>query len=137
MQLYLLQLVQALKFEPYGDRPNANTALAAFLIRRATENPILANYLQWYLLVETEDDEWTEMYKKVNDRLMLEIVEVRWRDQMATSQEKKKKLTDGVRRPVVRSGTPAHARAATARRVPAPTGPAQGHWRHLPRAWHP
>ena len=77
LQLYLLQLVQALKFEGYGDRSSVDGALATFLIHRATENPILGNYLLWYLIVETEDPKWSEMYGRVNARLMEEIVAVR------------------------------------------------------------
>ncbi|RMZ89715.1 hypothetical protein DV736_g3048, partial [Chaetothyriales sp. CBS 134916] len=57
LQLYLLQLVQALKFEKYqtdedGRRPSS---LARFLIDRATANFILGNYLHWFLMVECED----------------------------------------------------------------------------------
>jgi phosphatidylinositol 3-kinase len=58
LRLYLLQLVQALKFENIqetkvnqqaGGSPNAGTvsSLAAFLIGRATKNLDLANYLYW------------------------------------------------------------------------------------------
>jgi phosphatidylinositol 3-kinase len=58
LRLYLLQLVQALKFENIqetkvnqqaGSSPNAGTvsSLAAFLIGRATKNLDLANYLYW------------------------------------------------------------------------------------------
>jgi len=45
LQLYLMQLVQALKFESFeGD-------LARFLIERASANASLSNYLYWYLQV--------------------------------------------------------------------------------------
>jgi phosphatidylinositol 3-kinase len=58
LRLYLLQLVQALKFENIqetkvnqqaGGSPSAGTvsSLAAFLIGRATKNLDLANYLYW------------------------------------------------------------------------------------------
>jgi phosphatidylinositol 3-kinase len=42
--LYLLQLVQALKYEPN------KSPLAVFLISRCTANAVLANYFYWYLL---------------------------------------------------------------------------------------
>lgn len=58
--LYLLQLVQALKFEKAA--PDANDvgdardcSLAGFLIQRATKNHMLGNYLHWYLTVECDD----------------------------------------------------------------------------------
>ncbi len=57
--LYLLQLVQALKFEkPAPEVSEANTrdsSLAGFLISRATKNLMLGNYLHWYLMVECDD----------------------------------------------------------------------------------
>lgn len=61
--LYLLQLVQALKFENIPNlksrEPNNDTtqscALASFLISRAIQNPLLGNNFHWYLMVECED----------------------------------------------------------------------------------
>ncbi|PLB37922.1 phosphatidylinositol 3-kinase VPS34 [Aspergillus candidus] len=57
--LYLLQLVQALKYE---DSPNADaedvahdSSLANFLITRAANNLQLGSYLHWYLMVECDD----------------------------------------------------------------------------------
>ena len=58
--IYLLQLVQALRYET---RPSveaqedvvADSSLAAFLIGRATHNFRLGSYLHWYLMVEFED----------------------------------------------------------------------------------
>ena len=56
---YLLQLVQALKFEKISLEKDGNTAqdssLASFLIARATQNFMLGNYLHWYLMVECDD----------------------------------------------------------------------------------
>lgn len=49
--LYLLQLVQALKFEYIDDKdpdPN-NSSLVQFLIDRATSNPVLGTSLHWYV----------------------------------------------------------------------------------------
>ncbi|KAF2400650.1 putative phosphoinositide 3-kinase [Trichodelitschia bisporula] len=55
--LYLLQLVQALKFErpPDEDPAATDSSLATFLIKRAAANFTLGNYLHWYLMVECDD----------------------------------------------------------------------------------
>ncbi|GIK00246.1 phosphatidylinositol (PI) 3-kinase [Aspergillus viridinutans] len=57
--LYLLQLVQALKYEESsrGDTEGAahDSSLANFLITRAANNFKLGNYLHWYLMVECDD----------------------------------------------------------------------------------
>lgn len=57
--LYLLQLVQALKYEHVGDEPIEEAAqdssLTKFLVTRATENFKLGSYLHWYLMVECDD----------------------------------------------------------------------------------
>ena len=57
--LYLLQLVQALKFEKIyierNDNASLESTLATFLISRATKNFTLGNYLHWYLMVECDD----------------------------------------------------------------------------------
>ena len=58
LQLYLLQLVQALKFEEYetDEEGLPTTSLAHFLIDRASANFILGNFLHWFLMVECEDN---------------------------------------------------------------------------------
>ncbi|RAO68748.1 uncharacterized protein BHQ10_004760 [Talaromyces amestolkiae] len=57
--LYLLQLVQALKFEKTPEETAEEVAhdssLANFLIARAANNFVLGNYLHWYLMVECDD----------------------------------------------------------------------------------
>ncbi|KAL4925150.1 phosphatidylinositol 3-kinase VPS34 [Aspergillus undulatus] len=57
--LYLLQLVQALKYEDNanGDADIAahDSSLANFLITRAANNFKLGSYLHWYLMVECDD----------------------------------------------------------------------------------
>ncbi|OKL64704.1 hypothetical protein UA08_00656 [Talaromyces atroroseus] len=57
--LYLLQLVQALKFENAPEESAEDVAhdssLANFLIARAANNFVLGNYLHWYLMVECDD----------------------------------------------------------------------------------
>ena len=44
LTMYLLQLVQALKFEPYLD-----CALGQFLLRRALQNKVIGHFLFWHL----------------------------------------------------------------------------------------
>ena len=57
LQLYLLQLVQALKFEqPDPDEEELpSSSLARFLIDRAARNFYLGNFLHWFLMVECDD----------------------------------------------------------------------------------
>ena len=63
LQLYLPQLVQALKYEKISDARKKNRAktsefddLCSFLIARANNDLSLANYLYWYLNVETKEE---------------------------------------------------------------------------------
>ena len=57
--LYLLQLVQALKFDrnpaDEEDGDAQDSFLAAFLVERASNNFLLGNFLHWYLMVECDD----------------------------------------------------------------------------------
>ncbi|KAL4759766.1 phosphatidylinositol 3-kinase VPS34 [Aspergillus foveolatus] len=57
--LYLLQLVQALKYEDKAhedaDIAAHDSSLANFLITRAANNFKLGSYLHWYLMVECDD----------------------------------------------------------------------------------
>ncbi|RDW72488.1 phosphatidylinositol 3-kinase VPS34 [Aspergillus mulundensis] len=57
--LYLLQLVQALKYEDKSqedaDIAAHDSSLANFLITRAANNFKLGSYLHWYLMVECDD----------------------------------------------------------------------------------
>ena len=73
--LYLLQLVQALKFEKI-DETTANStresSLARFLISRATQSFTLGNYLHWYLMVECDD---RSVDQKESDRKLFARVE--------------------------------------------------------------
>ncbi|KAI0855317.1 phosphatidylinositol 3 [Xylaria cubensis] len=81
--LYLLQLVQALKFEHITTDLNQATmrasSLANFLISRAVENFTLGNYFYWYLGVEYDDksneqgEEVRTMYAKVQYDFMKEL----------------------------------------------------------------
>ncbi|KAH6651865.1 phosphatidylinositol 3 [Truncatella angustata] len=81
--LYLLQLVQALKFEHVPTDTNQpaleSSSLASFLISRAVENFTLATYFYWYLVVEYDDkspeqgQEVRTMYAKVLHDFMVEL----------------------------------------------------------------
>lgn len=84
--LYLLQLVQALKFEHVSPVPSAeavhNSSLASFLIERATHNFMLGNYFHWYLMVECDDKsedqgaEYRKLFAKVEYDFMTELIKI-------------------------------------------------------------
>lgn len=96
--LYLLQLVQALKFEPQAPSDARSTrsshsasamaaaaaaalstddsGLAEFLIKRSVLNAVLGNSFYWYLMVETEDRSVGKMYAKIVFRYMKKLENV-------------------------------------------------------------
>lgn len=87
--LYLLQLVQALKFEnAASDQRSSRSAtsaisyddsgLADFLVQRGVKNAVLGNRLYWYLMVEValEDQVIAKMYGRVVFKFMNDIVKV-------------------------------------------------------------
>jgi phosphatidylinositol 3-kinase len=59
LQLYLLQLVQGLRYEHIstgaGHDASHDSSLADFLISRAAQSFTLGNYFYWYLMVECDD----------------------------------------------------------------------------------
>lgn len=57
LMLYLLQLVQALRYESIlkGADPLAEAPLARFLIEKAVRDEALGNFFYWYVKVENED----------------------------------------------------------------------------------
>ncbi|GAX24386.1 phosphatidylinositol 3-kinase [Fistulifera solaris] len=93
LRLYLLQLVQALKYESNGSSNRASptsvsatrakaidsastqsvSSLAAFLINRAAMSMELANYLYWYLKVETQHPTHGSRYRDVLAALMTKL----------------------------------------------------------------
>ncbi|KAL9598364.1 MAG: hypothetical protein Q9219_004526 [cf. Caloplaca sp. 3 TL-2023] len=80
--LYLLQLVQALKFEKISPQEDTQySSLAKFLISRATKNLILGNYLHWYLMVECDDrspdrsKDHQKLFAKVEYDFMSELMQ--------------------------------------------------------------
>ena len=84
--LYLLQLVQALKFEKVSPETSTDishdSSLAKFLISRATNNMMLGNFLHWYLMVECDDrspdqvKEHRKLFAKVEFDFMHELTQV-------------------------------------------------------------
>ena len=84
--LYLLQLVQALKFEKIPSEPQdgstQDSSLARFLITRATNNLMLGNFLHWYLMVECDDrspdqiKENRKLFAKVEFDFMTELMQI-------------------------------------------------------------
>ncbi|KAG5723857.1 Phosphatidylinositol 3-kinase catalytic subunit type 3 [Termitomyces sp. T112] len=86
--LYLLQLVQALKFESAASEQRSarattsaisydDSGLSDFLITRGVANSILGNRLYWYLMVEValEDRVMAKMYGRVVFKFMNKILE--------------------------------------------------------------
>ncbi|KAL1744714.1 kinase-like domain-containing protein [Schizophyllum fasciatum] len=86
--LYLLQLVQALKFESAANDTRSmrstinvisydDSGLSDFLISRGVRNPVLGNRLYWYLMVEValEDRVMAKMYGRVVFKFMKKITE--------------------------------------------------------------
>ena len=83
--LYLLQLVQALKFEQLGASAPEDAAhdssLARFLIHRAVRNFRLGNFLHWFLMVECSDQsagqspEHRKLFAKVEYDFMTELTD--------------------------------------------------------------
>lgn len=77
--LYLLQLVQALKFEPRGTNQTeheTDSSLASFLIVRSAANIKLVNFFYWYLQVEIALKNPTEikkLYQQVSSDFMAEL----------------------------------------------------------------
>ncbi|KAI5289959.1 Phosphatidylinositol (PI) 3-kinase [Ascosphaera aggregata] len=81
--LYLLQLVQALKFEPCQECRDAegtpDSSLTTFLISRAAINPVLGSYFHWYLMVECDDagpgtlSDHRKLFARVEYHFMVEL----------------------------------------------------------------
>lgn len=74
--LFLLQLVQAIKFEGGYGQSTGEGALVSFLIERGVSNPVLGNSLYWYLMVETEDKTYGKTYGKVIYQFLKVLIEV-------------------------------------------------------------
>lgn len=70
---YLLQLVQALRYEATSE----SGPLAEFLMERATKSPDLGYYFFWYVTVECEDRRYKEYYTRVRTKFEQTLMEVR------------------------------------------------------------
>ncbi|KAN0093130.1 phosphatidylinositol 3-kinase [Tylopilus felleus] len=88
LMLYLLQLVQALKFENAASEQRSSrsttsaisyddSGLSDFLITRGVKNNVLGNRLYWYLMVEValEDRTVAKMYGRVVFKFLSKILE--------------------------------------------------------------
>ena len=82
IMLFLLQLVQAIKFEAgggdgdVGGGGGADSSLVQFLIERGVRNPILGNSMYWYLMAETEDKTYGKTFGKVVYKFLRVLIEV-------------------------------------------------------------
>eukprot|EP00033_Pygsuia_biforma_P003831 GCRY01004199.1.p1 GENE.GCRY01004199.1~~GCRY01004199.1.p1 ORF type:complete len:802 (-),score=241.10 GCRY01004199.1:84-2489(-) len=65
LDLYLLQLVQAIRFEPSHTK-----GLAPFLLKRATEDTTIGQHLFWYLEVEAKDLKIGSIYSALQRNLI-------------------------------------------------------------------
>ena len=82
--LYLLQLVQALRFDHGPEQrkkrkivEEEDSGLSTFLIDRAVANPILGTSLHWYLMIECDARSPVgKAYAKVAFRFMQRLAEV-------------------------------------------------------------
>jgi phosphatidylinositol 3-kinase len=105
LELYLLQLVQALKYEQpvmsEGDsrtlgtvstqrdtkvRDGSSSSLGLFLIERASKNIELANYLYWYLRVEQEDATFGERYREVFNAMKDKLSKIHYDSKSGTEK---------------------------------------------------
>ncbi|WVZ98390.1 hypothetical protein U9M48_043844 [Paspalum notatum var. saurae] len=71
LQCYLLQLVQALRFET-----SDMSCLAHFLVNRALSNIEIASFLRWYVLVECCDPTCARRYCSMYDMLENKMMEL-------------------------------------------------------------
>ncbi|KAI9179231.1 Phosphatidylinositol (PI) 3-kinase [Blastocladiella emersonii ATCC 22665] len=102
LSMYLLQLVQALKFDESASRaasePAAVVNLAEFLISRAAANPNLGSLLHWYLLCETSGKAHGAMYKRIqqtfSDRILALPDGIARQDVLFRQEDLVRKLTD-------------------------------------------
>lgn len=94
--MYLLQLVQALKFDHVSatadqaragrtshrrretiDQADGDSGLSQFLIDRSVINPVLGTAFHWYLMIECDTrSSIGKMYAKVAFRFMSKLAEV-------------------------------------------------------------
>ena len=96
LMLYLLQLVQALKFETTPVTTPSNSmrqsrhsssrfaiavddslpTLEGFLIERSARNPVLGNHFRWYIAVECEDKQRGKMFVQLAKKFNAKVAEL-------------------------------------------------------------
>ncbi|KAK9448492.1 kinase-like domain-containing protein [Limtongia smithiae] len=74
LELYLLQLVQALKFD--SSEADKTSSLFRFLEGRAIKSEILGNYYYWFVSVEADDGESKKLYRKIRDSYESKIAKI-------------------------------------------------------------
>lgn len=72
LMLYLLQLVQALKFGV----GTTNSPLCHFLVSRSLNDPILGNHFYWFLKVESKDKIHGAIYRKILEYFLNSLKQV-------------------------------------------------------------
>mmetsp|Transcript_18072 Transcript_18072/g.42116 ORF Transcript_18072/g.42116 Transcript_18072/m.42116 type:complete len:1046 (+) Transcript_18072:91-3228(+) len=101
LRLYLLQLVQAVKYEEDpgggagGGAPRTSPSLSSFLIGRAAESVELANYLYWYLRVEMANPVYESHYREVYEEFRERLSRVKVRDRAIVKEEDEGGEEDG------------------------------------------
>lgn len=65
----LLQLVQAVRYEPKGE----HSELAYFLVDRACLNFYIANYFNWFVVVESEDKKFGDMFNDLHHNFWIQL----------------------------------------------------------------
>ncbi|RHY32425.1 hypothetical protein DYB32_002587 [Aphanomyces invadans] len=70
---FLLQLVQAMRYEKFNKYESQLGPLARFLVSRACTNFKMANYFYWYLQVELSDRRDGEMFQHVLNVMLEEM----------------------------------------------------------------
>ncbi|KAJ2725794.1 Phosphatidylinositol (PI) 3-kinase [Coemansia sp. Benny D115] len=112
--LYLLQLVQAIKFEYLNSELSqgaestaiaaastnnaAESSLAGFLIERALQNRLLGNFFYWYLMVECDDRKTGKAYGKVVFQYINALTDTEDGAQVQSMFERQSKLVSDLAR---------------------------------------
>ena len=73
LRLYLLQLVQTLRFDGSEGSLVSEWPLAGFLVYKACKDPALATQLFWYIQAEEKDDEKGGVFTKAGHYFWLEL----------------------------------------------------------------
>ena len=70
MLQYLLQLVQAIRYEQHH---NDDSELVLFLLQRTSSSLLLANHFFWYVKVETDDPKYGKLYLNILRKFLEEL----------------------------------------------------------------